>query len=135
LLTDLDAKSGDGDLGASMVRGAEAIRALPARSFTTPDALLLAMGGAIRRAIGGSSGPFYATALVRAAATLRGIEAPSEADWQRALAAGIEAISELGGAKRGDRTMLDALIPALEEWRAQPGSLAAAARAIASTLA
>jgi dihydroxyacetone kinase len=128
LLTDLDAKSGDGDLGASMVRGAEAIRRLPARSYTTPDALLLAMGGAIRRAIGGSSGPFYATALVRAAATLRGIEAPSEADWQRALAAGIEAISELGGAKRGDRTMLDALIPALEEWRSQPGGLGAAAR-------
>jgi ATP-dependent dihydroxyacetone kinase len=129
LLTDLDAKSGDGDLGASMVRGAEAIRALPARSYATADTLLLAMGGAIRRAIGGSSGPFYATALVRAAAALKGIEAPSEADWQRALAAGIEAISELGGAKRGDRTMLDALIPALEEWRRPSGDVAAAARA------
>ena len=129
LLTDLDAKSGDGDLGASMVRGAEAIQGLPSRSYATPDALLLAMGGAIRRAIGGSSGPFYATALVRAAATLKGIAAPSEADWQRALAAAIDAISELGGAKRGDRTMLDALIPALEEWRGQSGDIAAAARA------
>jgi dihydroxyacetone kinase len=129
LLTDLDAKSGDGDLGASMVRGAEAIRALPARSYATPEALLLAMGGAIRRAIGGSSGPFYATALVRAAAALKGIEAPSEADWQRAFAAGIEAISDLGGAKRGDRTMLDALIPALDEWCGPSSGLVAAARA------
>jgi ATP-dependent dihydroxyacetone kinase len=121
LLTDLDAKAGDGDLGASMVRGAEAIRALPERSYGRPDTLLLAMAGAIRRAIGGSSGPFYATGLARASATLQGIDTPSEADWRNALAAAIAAISELGGAGRGDRTMLDALIPALEAWTAEPG--------------
>jgi len=116
-LTDLDAQAGDGDLGASLARGAAAIRRLPNHSFATADTLLRAMGGAIRRAIGGSSGPFYATGLVRAAGTLRGVDLPDETDWQNALAAAIEAISELGGAKRGDRTMLDALIPALEAWR------------------
>jgi dihydroxyacetone kinase len=121
-LTDLDARAGDGDLGASMARGAAAIRSLPERSFATPNALLLAMGGAIRRAIGGSSGPFYATGLVRAGATLRGVNLPDERDWQNALAAAIEAISELGGAKRGERTMLDALVPALEAWRESGGS-------------
>jgi ATP-dependent dihydroxyacetone kinase len=131
-LTDLDGKAGDGDLGASMARGAAAIRSLPEQSFSTPNALLLAMGGAIRRAIGGSSGPFYATGLVRAGATLRGVDSPDQTDWQNALAASIEAISELGGAKRGDRTMLDALIPALEAWRDTEGSgFAAAVRAAA----
>jgi ATP-dependent dihydroxyacetone kinase len=130
MLTDLDARAGDGDLGASMARGAEAIRSLPPSSYATPSQLLLAMGGAIRRAIGGSSGPFYATGLVRAAATLRGMGAPTEADWQKALADAVDAISELGGAKRGDRTMLDALIPALEAWRTRPlEGFAAAARA------
>ncbi|HEY9012302.1 MAG TPA: DAK2 domain-containing protein, partial [Devosia sp.] len=120
MLTDLDAKAGDGDLGASMMRGAEAIRALPVRSFANPEALLLAAGGAIRRAIGGSSGPLYATGLVRAASAMKGIEAPTVEDWQRALGAAIEAISDLGGAQRGDRTMLDALIPALHAWTARP---------------
>jgi len=130
-LTELDAKAGDGDLGASMARGADAIRSLPEGSFATPEELLRAMSGAIRRAIGGSSGPFYATGLVRAAATLRGMDSPTQFDWQKALAAAIEAISDLGGAKRGERTMLDALIPALEAWRAEgaPGFAAAVSAA------
>ena len=132
-LTDLDTRAGDGDLGASMVRGAEAIRALHDAHFSTPHDLLLAMSGAIRRAIGGSSGPFYATGLVRAAATLRGLDTPAEADWQHALSAGVAAISELGGAKKGDRTMLDALIPALEAWRAADGAGFAAAVSAAKT--
>ena len=128
-LTDLDARAGDGDLGASLARGADALRALPDASYSTPSALLHAMGGAVRRAIGGSSGPFYATGLVRAGASLRGLEAPDEADWQNALAAAIEAISELGGAKPGERTMLDALVPALAAWR--DAGFAAAAEAAA----
>ena len=131
-LTDLDAKAGDGDLGASLARGAAAIRSIPEQSFATPTALLRAMGGAVRRAIGGSSGPFYATGLVRAAATLRDVDLPDETDWQNALAASIAAISELGGAKRGERTMLDALIPALEAWRDNGSSGFAAAVSAAS---
>jgi dihydroxyacetone kinase len=126
LLTELDAKAGDGDLGASMARGAEAIRSLPEASFATPETLLRAMSGAIRRAIGGSSGPFYATGLMRAAASLRGLDSPTQADWRAALAAATGAIAELGGAGRGDRTMLDALIPAVEAWSAEAGFSAAA---------
>jgi dihydroxyacetone kinase len=126
-LTELDAKAGDGDLGASMARGAAAIQSLPETSFSTPDELLRAMAGSIRRAIGGSSGPFYATGLARAAATLRGMDSPTHTDWQKALAAAIDAISELGGAKRGERTMLDALIPALEAWRVEGSAGFAAA--------
>lgn len=127
-LTELDAKAGDGDLGASMARAAAAIGGLPPEAFATPSTLLLAMSGAVRRAVGGSSGPFYASGLARAAATLREVDRPDAKDWQNALGAAIEAIVELGGAKRGDRTMLDALMPALDAWR-DGGDLATAARA------
>ncbi|QKK33335.1 dihydroxyacetone kinase subunit DhaK (plasmid) [Rhizobium indicum] len=115
-LADLDGKAGDGDLGASMVRGAAAIRNLPQASYATPERLLSDLGTAVRRAIAGSSGPFYAAALVRAGSHLKGIEIPDEAEWQTAFAAAIQGIADLGGAKRGDRTMLDALYPALDAW-------------------
>src|SRR5690606_12128193 len=116
-LTDLDSRSGDGDLGASMVRVAAAIRAMPDESYATPARLLADLGNAVRRAIAGSSGPFYAVALLRASARLHDIPQPDAVDWLGAFEAGIEAIVELGGARPGDRTMIDALVPAAEAWR------------------
>ncbi|MBK1657356.1 dihydroxyacetone kinase family protein [Paracraurococcus ruber] len=110
-LTELDSAAGDGDLGLSMTRGAAAVRALPEGAWADAPAALHAMGEALRRAIAGSSGPFYATALLRAARALPP-GAPSPQDWARAFAAGVAAIAELGGAQPGDRTMLDALHPA-----------------------
>jgi ATP-dependent dihydroxyacetone kinase len=127
-LGDLDAKSGDGDLGASMVRGAEAIRALGEDSYSTPSRLLSDLGNALRRAIAGSSGPFYATALLRASAVLANKAEPSSQDWRAALEAGTAAIMELGGAKPGDRTMVDALAPAADAWK-KSGSFADAVAA------
>ncbi len=129
-LTELDSRAGDGDLGVSMVRAAEALRALPAGAFADPPTLLAAMADALRRAIGGSSGPFYATALMRAARELP--LAPGVADWAVAFRAGVAAVATLGGAKPGDRTMLDALVPAADAFAAATGDgLAAAARAAA----
>lgn len=115
-LTDLDAKAGDGDLGASMVRGAAAIRALPDNAWATPATALSAVGDGLRRNIAGSSGPFYATALLRAAARLAGQPQPDARSWDEAFAAGVASVGEVGGAKPGDRTMLDALDPALAAW-------------------
>jgi ATP-dependent dihydroxyacetone kinase len=116
LLTDLDSKAGDGDLGLSMTRGADAIRALGEGAWADPPTALTGIGDALRRAIGGSSGPFYATALLRAARTLPAM--PTPADWAKGFRAGVEALAELGGAKRGDRTMLDALLPATDAFEA-----------------
>jgi ATP-dependent dihydroxyacetone kinase len=116
-LADLDAKAGDGDLGASMARAAGAIRALAADSHSSPARLLFDLGNALRRAIGGSSGPFYATALLRAAATLEDDPRPGPREWLAALEAGTQAIMDLGGARPGDRTMVDALVPAVEAWK------------------
>jgi triose/dihydroxyacetone kinase / FAD-AMP lyase (cyclizing) len=115
MLTDLDARAGDGDLGASMRRAAEAIVAVPAAALVSPDKALAELGAALRRAIAGSSGPFYATALVRASRTLANspnLPDPTAADWAAAMRSAADAIGELGGAKPGDRTMLDALVPA-----------------------
>ena len=116
ILTDLDSKAGDGDLGLSMTRGAEAIRALGPGAWADAPTALTGIGDALRRAIGGSSGPFYATSLLRAARTLPAM--PTPADWAKSFRAGVEALAELGGAKRGDRTMLDALLPAADAFEA-----------------
>lgn len=112
-LTELDSAAGDGDLGLSMARGAAAIRALPESSWTSPAGALSAIGDALRRAIAGSSGPFYATALLRASRHLAGGTADAAA-WAGAFSAAVDAIAELGGARPGDRTMLDALRPAAD---------------------
>ena len=110
-LTELDAAAGDGDLGTSMTRAAGAIRALPEAVWSSPpDAVLTAMANVLRRAMGGTSGPLYAAALLRAAQTLPA--SPTATDWSAGLAAAVDAIGELGGAKSGDRTMIDALHPA-----------------------
>jgi dihydroxyacetone kinase len=109
-LTDLDSRAGDGDLGASMVRAAEALRTLAKEPWSDPATLLAATADALRRAIGGSSGPFYATGLLRAARRLPSPPKPS--DWAQAFEDGVAAIVALGGARPGDRTMIDALAPA-----------------------
>ncbi|MBE4752380.1 dihydroxyacetone kinase subunit DhaK [Corallococcus sp. ZKHCc1 1396] len=112
-LTELDSAAGDGDLGLSLVRGAAAIRALPEGAWATPSGALTELGQALRRSIGGSSGPFYATALLRASRHLTN-KVPDAADWAKAFQVAVEAVSELGGARPGDRTMVDALHPAAE---------------------
>jgi len=109
-LTDLDSRAGDGDLGASMVRAAEALRALAREPWSDPATLLAATADRLRRAIGGSSGPFYATGLLRAARRLPSL--PTPLDWAQAFEDGVVAIGALGGAQPGDRTMIDALAPA-----------------------
>jgi ATP-dependent dihydroxyacetone kinase len=127
-LTALDSHAGDGDLGASMMRGAEALRALTDRSYATPQRLLRDIGESLRRSIAGSSGPLYAAALLRASHILTGIERPTDAQWLDAFEGAIAALQDIGGARPGDRTMLDALVPACAAWRQNgwPGSAAAA---------
>ncbi len=110
-LTELDQAVGDGDLGASLTRGANAI--LEARTtwpLDDPSAALFALGMTLQRSLGGTSGPLYAVAFLRASALLK--TEPNA--WAEAFHAGCDAIGELGGAKPGDRTMLDALVPASE---------------------
>jgi triose/dihydroxyacetone kinase / FAD-AMP lyase (cyclizing) len=135
-LTELDSLAGDGDLGISMKRAADAILALPDEAYASPAGALAALGGALRRAIAGSSGPFYATALLRASRRLADTPEPTAHDWAEAFSVAVEAISDLGGAKAGDRTMLDALIPAadtfMQELHAGNPAAVAFSRAVSS---
>ncbi len=114
-LSELDRVVGDGDLGASLARGAEMaqnVLALVARD--DPNAALLGVGLAIQRAAGGTSGPLYAAGVLRAAARMKTGPADDPIAWAEALRAGASAVSDLGGAGPGDRTMLDALLPACD---------------------
>ena len=113
-LTELDSKAGDGDLGSSMKRAGEAVLAIPATAWPSAADALADLAVTLRRAIAGSSGPFYATALLRASRRLGESNAPAVSDWAAAFDLAVKAISELGGAQPGERTMLDALRPAAD---------------------
>lgn len=111
-LTEMDRITGDGDLGSSMKRAAKAVRS--ALNFYPLDdipATLKALGHTLRRELGGSSGPLYGVLFLRCGSALDGVDVLGLAEWADALDQGCQAISELGGAKPGDRTMLDALDP------------------------
>jgi dihydroxyacetone kinase len=133
-LTAMDQAVGDGDLGISLARGARAIEDdLPQYDLADPSAVLAAMAGTIRRALGGTSGPLYAIFLLRAGAALTSNDLPG---WARAFEAGWRGIAELGQSAPGDRTMLDALVPASAAFTAHvadgpDAALAAAAAAAA----
>ena len=114
-LTTMDREVGDGDLGISLARGAAAIlRELPALE-ADPAAALRRLSLSLRRSVAGTSGPLYAMFLLRAAGSLAGAgPTPDALAWATALIAGCEGVMALGGARPGDRTMLDALVPAAE---------------------
>jgi dihydroxyacetone kinase len=117
-LTEMDQAVGDGDLGISLERGARAIQlTLSSWPLDDPAATLHALALTLQRALGGTSGPLYAAFFLRAAAALRRGRPDDPRTWAEALQAGCTAMTELGGAVRGDRTMLDALLPAAEAFR------------------
>jgi dihydroxyacetone kinase len=101
-----------------MKRAGEAVLALPATAWPSAADALAELAVTLRRAIAGSSGPFYATALLRASRRLAQSETPTASDWADAFDLAVSAISELGGAKPGERTMLDALRPAADAFSA-----------------
>ena len=117
----LDAVAGDGDHGMTMSIGARAVRAKLAELPEATGAELLTQVALAMGSVGGAIGPIYATALIRMAGTLRGLAAgPAPTVVARATAcaeAAETAIGQLGGAKPGDKTILDALHPAVEALR------------------
>ena len=111
-LTEMDRITGDGDLGASMKRAGTAVLAAVA-SYPVDDvaATLKALGHTLRQELGGSSGPLYGVLFLRSGNVLENSGGSGLARWAQSLEQGVQAISDLGGAKPGDRTMLDALDP------------------------
>jgi triose/dihydroxyacetone kinase / FAD-AMP lyase (cyclizing) len=114
-LTEMDRVVGDGDLGISMARGAKAVQdALPGYPLNDLPATLKAIGYTLQAALGGASGPLYGVLFIRGGSALEGRHLEDMKQWADALTEACHAMSELGGAKTGDRTMLDALIPFAE---------------------
>jgi dihydroxyacetone kinase len=123
-LTEMDRATGDGDLGTSMRRAAMAVQSrIDSYPLNNVSATLKALGHDLQREMGGSSGPLYGVLFLRCGNVLESSRTSGLAQWAEAVDQGCQAISELGGAKPGDRTMLDALVPfvkSLKDARGEP---------------
>lgn len=125
---DLDAVVGDGDFGYSMARGFEIVLSgWDEFDRTDISTFLKKIAVTITSRIGGTSGPIWGTGFLRAATTAAGEDSLDTDRIVAMLRAAIEGIKARGGAELGDKTLLDALIPATDaiEERAKAGSPAA----------
>ncbi|MEU6805518.1 dihydroxyacetone kinase subunit DhaL [Streptomyces neyagawaensis] len=114
-LTALDSPIGDADHGSNLHRGFTAVRsALEKEAPDTPGAVLVLAGRQLISTVGGASGPLYGTLLRRTGKALGDAAEVSDADLAAALRAGVDAVMTLGGAAPGDKTMIDALVPAVD---------------------
>jgi phosphoenolpyruvate---glycerone phosphotransferase subunit DhaL len=118
-LTKLDAAIGDGDHGTNMDRGMrKALERLDGLEGEDIGAALKAVGMALVSSVGGAAGPLYGTFFMQMGSATGGKDALDLAEWADALQAGIEGLQARGKAEPGDKTMVDALLPALETLRA-----------------
>jgi dihydroxyacetone kinase-like protein len=114
-LSELDSPIGDADHGGNMRRGFVAARtAVGQEPPDTPGGVLVLVGRTLISTVGGASGPLYGTLLRRAGKDLGDEPAVPAARLRDALRVGVDAVAQLGGAAPGDKTMLDALLPALD---------------------
>jgi phosphoenolpyruvate---glycerone phosphotransferase subunit DhaL len=118
-LTQLDSAIGDGDHGTNMNRGFEAVeKALAGQNGSVPPGRLLILAGkTLVSTVGGASGPLWGSALRAAGRSLGDAESFEAPELAGALDAAIAAVIDLGAATPGDKTMIDALVPAAEALR------------------
>ena len=128
---DLDAAVGDGDLGYSLARGfGKLVEEWDTLEYDDVSGLLKRTALVLSSRIGGTSGPIWGTAFLRASTALKQTPAPGGADVVAALRAAIEGIKARGGADLGDKTLLDALVPATDALEEQLGGGAGADAAL-----
>lgn len=114
-LTALDSPIGDADHGSNLQRGFTAVRtALEKEAPDTPGAVLTLAGRHLISTVGGAAGPLYGTLLRRTGKALGDAAEVSEEQLAEALRAGVDGVMALGGAAPGDKTMIDALVPAVD---------------------
>src|SRR5258708_287442 len=118
-LTQLDSAIGDADHGINMDRGFKAVaEKLATQAEMDIGSLLKLVGTTLVSTVGGASGPLYGTAFLRAGMAMAGKRELYEADYIALLEAALEGIKARGKAQPGEKTMLDALAPALTAARA-----------------
>lgn len=114
-LTALDSPIGDADHGSNLQRGFRAVKdALDKEPPATPGAVLVQAGRLLISTVGGASGPLYGTLLRRTGKALGDAAEVDGRQLAEALRTGVEAVRQLGGAAPGDKTMIDALVPAVD---------------------
>jgi len=114
-LTDLDSAIGDADHGINMYRGFQAVLTkLPAVEDKDIGTILKTVGMALLSTVGGAAGPLYSTVFIQAGNKLKGKMELSLSDWAVALEAATSGVVNLGKAVLNDKTMVDALTPAVQ---------------------
>ncbi len=118
----LDGEIGDGDHGLAMAGGFGAVRKVLAdMDGGTPTEVFNTAAKSFLNAVGASSGPLYATAFMRAGAAVKGKDTLADADAPLLIGAMAEGIAHRGKAAPGDKTMIDAWVPAAEAAAARAG--------------
>jgi phosphoenolpyruvate---glycerone phosphotransferase subunit DhaL len=124
-LTELDSAIGDADHGINMDRGFTAVRnELAANSPAGIAAIFQTVAAVLIRTVGGAAGPLYGTFFLRAAAVCAGKTQLETGDVVAMFQAGIEGVQQRGKAVPQDKTMLDALQPALDAMKKEGADLA-----------
>ena len=117
-LTELDREIGDADHGVNMARGFHAVSEKVPADLEDIGAALKKVGMTLLSTVGGASGPLYGTAYMEAGKVVAGKTAITAEDLKNMLEVAIAGIQKRGHAVKGEKTMLDALIPAYEAYSA-----------------
>lgn len=113
-LNELDGKVGDGDCGTTFATAARRIISeMGSLPLDSPEELMISLGHILSKAVGGTSGVLLSLFFTATGAAMKSTQ---PASWNNVAAfqAGVEVVMRYGGAKPGDRSMLDAMIPAIE---------------------
>jgi|SRR5581483_1767652 dihydroxyacetone kinase-like protein len=130
-LTQLDSDIGDGDHGANMNRGMQAVlSALPGVADKDIGSIFKTVGMKLVSTVGGASGPLYGTMFMQMGAATAGKMELTLDDWVTALQAGCEGVIMRGKAQLGDKTMVDALVPSLNALKAKRDNSTSLAEAL-----
>ena len=118
-LTELDNVIGDGDHGINLARGFDAVKdVMPTFEGKDIGAVMKTIGMKLVSTVGGASGPLYGTAFMKAGAYLNGKQEMNMDDFIGMMEVAIDGIQKRGKAVQGEKTMLDAMIPAYEAMKA-----------------
>ncbi|MEL7626404.1 MAG: dihydroxyacetone kinase subunit DhaL [Anaerolineaceae bacterium] len=123
MLTDLDREIGDADHGANMRRGFKAVmEKLPSVEDKDIATILKTVGMTLLSKVGGAAGPLYSTLFIKIGTSIGPKTEMELSDWAKALEAGTAGIAALGKAQPNDKTMLDALYPAIDALKKAMGN-------------
>ncbi len=118
MLSEIDGATGDGDHGINMSKGARRTREVLGDQEVTVAQGLEMIGNVLLTEIGGAMGPLYGSFFNEMGGACQGVDTIDKAVFGKMLGAAVEIMQDLGGAKVGDKTMMDALLPADDAYKA-----------------